>query len=472
MKPSYLKKASARADAATTRLLIKLGSWLRNGEGNRAGKKQAVVLVVTLWIIVVLGVIAASLAFDVQVGSKLALLQKEEFVAYNLAKSAVAVGITHLQNDSIIDFEENPNQPYDAFSDIWAMRDVREKDRVVQVDEKRHPDRTYEIEIIDEESKIPLNHANFKVMKAMMEYYGFESPDSDDIAYAIIDYRDQDDMAGGEPGAYENEFYSAEMGQRVRDDMAADQLLYRCPNEQFLTTDQLLDVYGFEQFPKLFFGFDPEEKMEEEIALRDAVAAGRRTRGNRERKRSRERDSLPIKDILTVMPNGNGRVNLNTAPVEVLTILIHAATDFASIESAKAAAESIADYRGDDSNRAPDPETAFKSIKDVAQVPGVDINAINQLGSLGIQPVFKSETFRVIGKGDTRKAHRVVEAVVERKLEVYNPDDAKLASNRERGGRRERRERKPRRGKSGSGDDGPTDNYIRIPAVRVLQWTD
>ncbi len=473
MKAHRKMRARSAADAATVRLLAGVGRWMRGGQTRYPQRRRAVVLVLTLWIVVVLGIIASSLAFDVQVSSKLALLQKEQFNAYNLAKSAVSVGITHLQNDMIIDYEENPNQPYDAFSDVWAMRDLSDKERVVQPDKKLHPDRTYEVKIVDEESKIPLNHANFKVIKAMMEYYGFEAPDSDDIAYAVVDYRDQDDMAGGEPGAYENEYYSAELGQRVKPDMAADQLMYRTPNEQFLTTDQLLDVYGVSQFPELFLGYDPEKKEKDEMSVRDAIASGRRVRAKRERTRGRKSEALPMKDIITVSPEGgNGRINLNTAPIEVLTILIHAATDFASIEQAKAAAESIADFRGDNDNRAPDPETAFKSMKDIAQVPGVDTAALGQLASLGIQPTFSSKTFRIIGIGTTRRAEQTVEAVVVRQLEVYNPDDAALASNKGRGLDNKRREPKSRsRSRSKGNDTGrPDDNYIRIPAIRVLQW--
>src|SRR5690349_7580144 len=99
---------TARLNAVTLRQLAKTGRWLRAGRSYR-GQRKAVILVITLWIVVVLGMIASSLAFDVQVGSKLTLLQKEQFFAYNLAKSAVAVGMTHLQNDMIIDYQENPN---------------------------------------------------------------------------------------------------------------------------------------------------------------------------------------------------------------------------------------------------------------------------------------------------------------------------------------------------------------------------
>ena len=109
-------------------------------------RRKAVTLVLTLWMVVVLGVIASSLAFDVQVNSKLAMLQRNQFLAYNLAKSAIAVGMTHLQNDLLIDHQENPGQEYDAMSDVWAQPDRREKDVEVELSGG-----TYEVEVIDED---------------------------------------------------------------------------------------------------------------------------------------------------------------------------------------------------------------------------------------------------------------------------------------------------------------------------------
>src|SRR6186997_3162941 len=68
-----------------------------------SSKRRAVIMILVLWVVVVLGIIASSLAFDVQVSSKLTLIQREQFIAYNLAKSAIAVGMTHLQNDLLIE---------------------------------------------------------------------------------------------------------------------------------------------------------------------------------------------------------------------------------------------------------------------------------------------------------------------------------------------------------------------------------
>jgi hypothetical protein len=87
---------------------------------------------------------------------------------------------------------------------------------------------------------------------------------------------------------------------------------------------------------------------------------------------------------------------------------------------------------------------------------------------MGVQPSFHSETFSVTGIGRTSRAQRTITAIVERKLEVFDPNSARLTSNKNGRSTRQRRESTVRRmGKKG---DGQQDDYIRIPAVRVLQW--
>ncbi len=67
----------------------------------------------------------------------------------------------------------------------------------------------------------------------------------------------------------------------------------------------------------------------------------------------------------------------------------------------------------------------------------------------------------------TPSVQKTVTAVVQRKLDVYNPDDAQLASNAG-SGKRAPRQFNTRR--SSRGGKGEADNYIRIPAIRVVQW--
>lgn len=430
---------------------------------NLHGRRRASVIILTLWIIVVLSLIATSLAFDVQVNAKLTLLQREQFVAYNLARAAVAVGMTHLHNDTLIDDAENRNQRYDAFSDVWAQPDRKEKEIEVELGKG-----TYELEITDEDSKISLNHAGFKLLKAMLEYYGYEPPDSDDIAYAIIDWRDPDDMAGGQgangaaAGEKENERYSSMVGQRVRADTVAEDLIYQCPNEPFLTTEQLLDIVGIT--PELYYGFNPDDQEEKDRRVRDDIAMGKNVRKQRERKKK----GLAMKDIVTV--NSSGKINVNTASQEVLTIMMYAGANCANLDAAESAAESIVKFRGGEKHgRAPKADDAFRSLADLAKVPGVNqqvIGTLSQAGGLGVTLSFQSDVFCIQGIGRMGRAKKTITALVQRQLEQYDPDDARLVGNK--GSSRPRGSFASRGSTKKRGRD--EDNKYRLPAIRVVQW--
>jgi type II secretory pathway component PulK len=425
-------------------------------------RRRAAVLVLTLWLVVALTLMASSLGFDVQVNSKLAMLQRNRFVAYNLAKSAIAVGMTHLQNDLLIDYAENPNQPFDAPSDVWAQPDRKEKD--VEVELGRG---TYELEITDEDSKININIANQRVLKAMLEYYGYEAPDSDEIANAIVDWRDPDDMTLGAAGEKENEHYSELAGQKIRINTAPEDLIYQSRNEAFLTIEELLDVIGIT--PDLYYGYDPDTEEAREQKRRDDIALGKHSR---ERKR-KENKTLPLKDIVTV--RGSGRINVNTASQEVLTILLYAAGNCTDLNSAETAAKSVCDFRGGPGGRrTPDPDDAFRSLADLAKVPGLNQQNVGQLsssGTFGVQLSFNSNTFKVTGIGRAGRVKRTVHAIVQRSLDTYNPDDMRLLSNKGKFGRGLRGGFASRRGMRRRRRGGEVDdNLIRIPAIRVVQW--
>lgn len=418
------------------------------------------ILVLVLWVVTVMTVIAASLAFDVQVNSKLAMIQREQFIASQLARAGVAEGMTHLQNDLLLDFAENPNQTYDSFADVWAQPDRREKDREIEMERG-----SYEFEVTDEEGRIPVNFATVKLYKAMLEFYGYESPDSDDVAQAIFDFRDPDDAAGA-TGERENEHYSFLVDDTFDPNRPPEVLPYRTANEPFLSVEQMLDVYGI--VPELFYGYDPAEAEEESLRLRNNVVLGKSSRKKSSSSRRRRDEVLPLKDIVTVLPTGN-RINVNTAPAEVLTILLYAGSNFADMQAAATTAEAIVKHRGDKASGRgggrKDDDDAFKSEADLLQVPGVDPGVVSQLrnaGALGVTLGYKSDTFRVTGIGRSGRVQRTLSVVVRRNLDPYNPDDARLADRRKASGRSAPRRR--------SSDKKGKDNLIRIPAIRVAQW--
>ncbi|MBX7245890.1 MAG: general secretion pathway protein GspK [Candidatus Sumerlaeaceae bacterium] len=440
-------------------MLANRGKWTR---------QKAMIMVLTLWIVVVLGVLATSLAFDVQVNSKLALMQREKFQAYNLARSAVALGMVNLQNDMLIDYQENPNQPVDSFADVWAMRDRREKDVEVEMGKG-----TYEVQIVDEEGKININRASASLIKTILEYYDYEAPDSETIANAIVDWRDADDMALGTNPGKENEVYSAMGGQKISSKTLPEELAVQCPNEDYLTIEELLDVFdnlGVDR--EIYYGYDPDAEEARELKMRNDVAMGHTTRDKSKRKVRGKKEQLALKDILTVQ--GSGRININTASEEVLTILFAAATGGSNFETAAATARSICDYRGDrKTGHAPDPEDAFKSAADLAKVSGVDqklVGSLGNSGALGVQIGFSSNVFTVTGIGRVGSQKQTVSVLVNRFLETFNPDDAQLTSNKgSLRGRASRGNMRSRISRTG-GANGATDNLIRNPSIRVLQW--
>ena len=429
-------------------------------------QKRAMILVMVLWIVVLLGAFAVTLAWDVLVNSKLALAQREQQVAYNLARSGVAMAMTHLANDALIEERENPGQPYDAYSDVWA-----------QPPEQKDLDKggvklgkgLYTYTIDDEEGKININKATPQLLCAMLQYYGYDEIDAQQTANSIVDWRDPDSIVLGDDqstGLSENEFYSQSMGQNLTKDMTDDQLIYRCPNEPFLSIEELLDVNGITQ--ELFFGTDEEAAAKMSIATRNKAATGSQVRTTTKR-RGLNKNTTPLCNILTVY--GDGNLNLNTADEEVLTILLFAANERTDLGSAAATAKSIVQFRGDNKKKKSlKPDDAFRSMADLSKVSGLnadEIASLSNLNNLGLNVVFKSNTYTVTGTGIVTKEKRTnqteksVRVIVNKKLDVYNPDDARLVSNKNT-----RTVRKPKRMSSTKEED----NLIRVPAIRVLQW--
>jgi hypothetical protein len=231
----------------------------------------------------------------------------------------------------------------------------------------------------------------------------------------------------------------------------------------------LLDVFGIT--PELYYGYDPADLEAQEAAIRERLTAGKKVVM---RKSSRKRNERrPLRDIITV--RGSGRINLNTASQEVLTILFFAANNASNLETAEAAAESIVKFRGGPgTNKRPDADDAFKSLADLSKVPGLNSALLAQLssaGALGVQMTFRSSVFRITGIGRVGGTAKVVQAIVTRNLDTYNPDDARLLSNRGKlGGRAAERGGFASRGRLGRNRRDEVDNFIRIPAIRVLQW--
>jgi len=441
---------------------------------NSNHNKTGMVMVFVLWIVVLLGALASTLAWDVLVNSKLALAQREQQIAYNLARSGIALAMTHLANDLLVEDQENRGNPYDAYSDVWAQP-PEEKD--LDKGGVKMGKGIMSYEITDEESKININKASAQLLRAMLEFYGLDETESDDLANAICDWRDSDNNVLGDDestGLTENEYYSSLYGQKINKDLADEDLLYRCPNEPFFTIEELIDVQGMSD--ELFWGPDAITKESVEIAKRSRIAKGRSVASLGPKRRSLRRDSSqPMCDIITVQ--GEGNLNINTASEEVLTIVLYAANNLTDMNSAKSLARTIVNYRGDNKSKRKNlrPDDAFKSAEDLSKISGLDnedLAIVSNLSSLGISIGFKSNIFAITGTGRVVKDKRQyqteksITAIVKKNLDAYNPDDARLANLNLTTARSSRRKSVS----VGSKSKADEDNLIRIPAIRVLQW--
>ncbi len=451
---------------------MKMFSFLKEYPAIRHRKDKAIIIVLVLWIVVVLGALASTLAWDVMINSKLTLAQRERQIAYNLARSGIALGMTHLANDLLIEEEENSGQPYDAFSDVW-MQTPEDKD--LEKGGIKLGKGTFTYSIIDEESKININKATAQLLRAMVEFYGVDQNDSDKIANAIVDWRDSDSNVTGDDsstGLSENEYYSELAGQKLSKNLLSSDLIYQCPNEPFFTIEELLDVNGITD--ELFWGADAETRSSIAEDKRNRAAHGKSQKSTKRRSLGKN-DTLPMCKVITVY--GDGGININTASEEALTIVLYAANNLTDLSSAKSIAQSIINYRGDTKKRKSlKPDDALKSVEDLKKISGLDeedLVALSNTGNLGVTLAFKSSYFNIEGTGRVVKENRLyqtektISTIILKHLDVYNPDDARLtgttlSASTGSGSKR----RSLSRGRTDE------DHLIRIPGIRVVQWNE
>jgi general secretion pathway protein K len=234
----------------------------RRNHGNRG-----VALLLVLLFITLLSVVIIEFLYEMRVEATLASNHVNRFEAGIAARSAVAAGISLLEQDFVnLDGVSGPE--FDAFTDVWAsglpMQDLNGA--------------LMRATIADEFGKLNLNalllgeeqapnEALIEVFRALFIARGAEMDPVD----AILDWMDYDQDV--RPTGAE------------ADDYLAQEYAMGCKNAPFDSIEELLLVRGVT--PELFFG-DPEQGF------------------------------LPLTELMTVHGHRRGRVNANTAPAEVL----------------------------------------------------------------------------------------------------------------------------------------------------------
>jgi type II secretory pathway component PulK len=285
-------------------------------------KRKGLVIVAVLWTVVVLMAIVAVLGRQTRLDMKVAMARMDAVRCKWACRAGVEKAIAVLntdetENDTLLDtWAENAED----FNDVMLERCV------------------LNIRVVDETSKLDINAATKEQLMGLP--YMFE-----EIADAIIDWRDADDMPSGlgvESGYYEGLDFG-----------------YRARNGPFRTIRELLMVKDVTE--ELFYGEDtnfngqldynerdgdetpPNDDGDDELDLgwisyltcyTSQPGSGQ---GNSTNNSSNSNNS----DSGNNSTQASAKVNVNTAPEEVLAALLGGADD----EDAVSIALSIIDYR-------------------------------------------------------------------------------------------------------------------------------
>mgnify|MGYP001058911761 CR=1 FL=1 len=422
-----------------------------------ARRQRGVILVLALWLIVVLSLIAYSLAYEMQIETMLTSQRRDSTRALEVARLGVARAIADLKNDAVMDHVadlHNPGiiSPFDGPGDLW--RETQD-----YTDVKAAKDAIYTVRISDEESKLPLNMANLnqlEVFKDLLRVLGESDRDAEDIGCAVFDWIDPDDIPVGQQGESELTYYSEIIAhdERLRWD-ANDPALIHPLNDNFVAVEQLLTVPGMT--PELYYGYDPND--EHEVSRREELLAhGRAVKPG-------------LRDCVTVV--SSGQLNVNTARPEVLAAIFARAAG-GSVEQGKQMADKLRSAIGATSKK-PNNDKAPRTMQELAQVLGSEGQLIlTQAGS--IQPLsVRSSTFLITAEGtilDSKREPKVTrraEAMVSRSFESFTLNDQKDSLRERRYNRDEFNQRIDRMRKSGKNEGGI--GAIQVPLVRCYWWT-
>ena len=324
---------------------------------------EGVALLLVLLFIVLLTVIVVEFMYESRVEASLTANHMGSLEARVAARSAVAAGMSLLVLDQQETLQEQMDA-YDSLMDLWAegvpyqelnngfmqctVSDEYGKlnlNALVGMSEPQVPEAGNAAPEQVSDMTISVNEQLAEVLRLLFLARGAV----EDPVDAILDWMDSDNQP--RPNGAESDYYGSL------------EVPYGCKNGPFDSVEELLLVRGIT--PELYFG-DPNLGQ------------------------------LPLTELLTVHGHRTGRVNLNTAPIEVLTAI-------GEMMGQSALGEIIAQER----------ETApFRSRQEL-EARGIVMP--NQEGSNIRRPfVVRSNTFRIRGDGLAGESMARIEAYVVR----------------------------------------------------------
>lgn len=363
--------------------------------------RRGALLMLTIWLIIILMVMAYSLSYEMTIGMKMTGQGRRRVQAIGLARAGLAKAVTDLRNDQMLKVSEGLYNN-DTPEDIWAKTDDKTD---VKLGEG-----TYTVRVIDEQAKIDVNMMRPEwtnsINYLLMQVCGESDKNATFMTNALLDYMDNDNQPITGDDLTEAEYYSRE-SYKLFPKRLPKGWIFRPKNDRLIGIDELLEVPGFTR--ELLYG-DPAQVPVNPIDRLGGTKSKRR------------KPSTALVDYLTV--GEGGPININTAPVEVYGALLSIGTQGKQGKSnVKRAAASIDDLRHDLLTRSSKTGIGFLNV---GQIMESKVDPILLQGMMRAPLGVSSREYTIVSRGTVGAVGSVsqtIEARIVISLQSYTLDE-------------------------------------------------
>jgi len=305
------------------------------------GSRRGIALIIVMVVITVFSILVANFAYHMKVETKLARNAGFDSEMDWLGRSGVELAKYVLGQQRSI-----PNEPYDSLNQKWAGGPGNSNSILADVtlENNRIGHGIVSVKITDCERKFNINSADEVILNQALLLVGVDPAEAQTVVGSILDWRDPDDAT--HPGGAESDYYQ---GMRPP---------YVAKNGPFDDIHELLLVQGVT--PEMFFG--------------PSYSGPRTVTRQSQRFGLRAREETPLyavglKELFTCF--SSRFVNINTASATVLQM-------FPEIDE-NIASEIIKFRAGPDGAEKTEDDLPFRSVSQLAGVPGVPRELVPQL---------------------------------------------------------------------------------------------
>ncbi len=341
--------------------------------------RRGVILITTLWILLILSVIALTFSIELQLEARIARTQIDVHEAYYIARGGIYRAVVELKNDGILDHRVR-TAPYDSLGDCWNITDDTRENFV----DVPLGDGTYTVSVVDEMSKLNLNKATIRQLEGLFRALEFSDDDAKTFAVSIVDYRDDDTIYSIDSSRTEEEFYF--------NNTDTTGTVVNLKNDLFSSPEELLRIPGIT--PKVLF-------------------TKRSIYGYPDQKYS-------IADLLTV--EGDGKINVNTAPLPVLVAILLTFEPKGDIDQITTIATKLEEHRngGDGENGTTDDKPYVNAGEIGPDLGALAGYVVGVEGTIYNYITVSSQLYRITSTGKKGRAKSTVQALVKREWVITN----------------------------------------------------